>query len=207
MQYIDLSLTIFDNMPVYPSDTPIALFQENYLEYDHYNNFRLQTGMHTGTHIDTPMHLTDSKTLVDSYPIERFTGNGCLLDVRNQTCISSNNCFPECVKSNDIVLLFTGHSDLYGTDSYYQNYPVIDQLFAEFLIGKKIKMLGIDSPSPDRFPFDIHKLLFKHDILIIENMTNLKLLLSYDRFEIFAFPLKIKADSSPVRVVARVYQS
>lgn len=53
MHYIDLSQTMFNNMPVYPSDTPVTLFQENFLEKDHYNNFRLQTGMHAGTHIDT----------------------------------------------------------------------------------------------------------------------------------------------------------
>jgi kynurenine formamidase len=204
MHYIDLSQTVFNNMPVYPSDTPVTLFQENFLEKDHYNNFRLQTGMHAGTHIDTPMHLTESTTAIDCYPIDRFTGNGCLLDVRNQSNISYQNSFSDSVKSDDIVLLFTGHSGLFSTDSYYQDYPVIDQSFTEFLIEKRVKVLGMDSPSPDRFPFDIHKLLFKHDILIIENLTNLKILLDYDRFEIFAFPLKIKADSSPVRVVARV---
>jgi kynurenine formamidase len=189
---------------VYPSDTPVTLFQEKFLEKDHYTNFRLQTGMHAGTHIDTPMHLTKSKSTVDTYPLERFTGNGCLLDVRNQECISYQQNFSECVNCNDIVLLFSGHSDLFGTDSYYQDFPVIDYSLAEFLISKKIRIVGMDSPSPDRFPFEIHKLLFKHDILVIENLTNLKSLLGYNRFELFAFPLKIKADSSPVRVVAKI---
>jgi kynurenine formamidase len=205
MHFIDLSQTVYNNMPVYPSDTPVTLFQENFLEKDHYNNFRLQTGMHAGTHIDTPMHLTESTMLIDSYPIEKFTGNGSLLDVRNQKIISYQQHFSKCVKSNGVVLLFTGHSDLFGMDTYYQDYPVIDQSFTEFLIDRKIKLLGMDSPSPDRFPVEIHKLLFKHNILIIENLTNLKMLLGYDRFEIFAFPLKIKADSSPVRVVAQIY--
>jgi kynurenine formamidase len=204
MHYIDLSQTVFNNMPVYPSDTPVSLLQENYLEKDYHNNFRLQTGMHAGTHIDTPMHLTESTALIDSYPIDRFTGKGCLLDVRNQKYISYQNSFSDSIKNNDIVLLFTGHSEFFGMPPYYQDNPVIDQNFAEFLIDKRVKIIGMDAPSPDRFPFDIHKLLFKHGILIIENLTNLKMLLGCNSFEIFAFPLKMQADSSPVRVVARV---
>lgn len=150
------------------------------------------------------MHLTESTMLIDNYPVDGFTGNGCLLDVRNQKSISYQNSFSDSVKSNDIVLLFSGHSEFFGMDSYYQDHPVIDKSFTDFCIDKRIKLLGMDSPSPDRFPFEIHKLLFKHDILIIENLTNLEVLLGYERFEIFAFPLKIQADSSPVRVVARI---
>ena len=64
-------------------------------------------------------------------------------------------------------------------------------------------MLGMDLPSPDKYPFKIHKKLFDNDILIIENMTNLSQLLSVNNFEIIAFPLKIKAGASMTRVVAR----
>ena len=33
---------------------------------------------------------------------------------------------------DDIVLIYTGHSDLYGTDEYYSNQPVIDEELADF---------------------------------------------------------------------------
>ena len=65
-------------------------------------------------------------------------------------------------------------------------------------------MLGIDTPSPDNFPFDIHKMLLNNNILIIENMTNLDKLLFIEEFELIALPLKIKADSSLLRAVARI---
>jgi hypothetical protein len=64
-------------------------------------------------------------------------------------------------------------------------------------------MLGIDAPSPDYFPFAIHKLFFKCNIPIIENLTNLGILIFRENIEIMAFPLKLRADSSLVRVVAR----
>jgi len=76
--------------------------------------------------------------------------------------------------------------------------------FCEFLIEKKIKMLGMDTPSPDRYPFLIHKFLFKNNTYILENLTNLNLLLGEENFEVIAFPLKINADSSITRAVARL---
>ena len=65
-------------------------------------------------------------------------------------------------------------------------------------------MLGMDLPSPDKYPFKIHKMFFNNDIFIIENMTNLSQLLFVNNFEIIAFPLKIKAGASIIRVVAKI---
>jgi len=67
-----------------------------------------------------------------------------------------------------------------------------------------VKIVGLDWVSPDHEPYPIHDILFKSNVLIIENLTNLGPLLRATNFEVFAFPLKIKADSSIVRVVARV---
>jgi kynurenine formamidase len=41
----------------------------------------------------------------------------------------------------------------------------------------------------------------KHEILIIENLTNLDNL-PHDVFTLFALPLKIQAEGAPARVVA-----
>jgi len=206
MELIDLSQTISDKMPVYPSDSPVHLVQEKWLEKDQHNNFRLETNMHTGTHIDSPMHLTISTDFIESFPLDTFIGNGCVLDVKNQEILHYKSEYSEKVKERDIVLLFTGHDVKFGEHGYFKKYPIIDLDLAEFFIAKKIKMLGIDTPSPDDSPFLIHKLLFSYNILIIENMTNLGKLLNKKNIEIMAFPLKIKADSSLVRIVARVDQ-
>jgi len=93
---------------------------------------------------------------------------------------------------------------LFGEEEYYSNYPVFDKELVDYLAKQKVKMIGIDWPSPDHEPYPMHQILLKNNILILENLTNLDLLLSEPAFEIFAFPLKINADSSIVRVVARI---
>ncbi|EIC06005.1 cyclase family protein, partial [Acetivibrio thermocellus YS] len=87
---------------------------------------------------------------------------------------------------------------------HFNNYPVVDMEFAEFMVERKIKILGMDTPSPDKPPFPVHRLLLKNEIFILENLANLEALLDVEKFEVIALPLNIKADSSILRVVAKV---
>ncbi len=201
-KYIDLSRDIFNAMPVHPYDDKVRLYQDKFLDKDKYVNFKLEIGMHSGTHIDTPMHLTDRETYIHAIPLDRFTGRGVLLDVRGESIIKFKAEYSAMVKEDDIVLLFTGHGDKYGTEEYYTGHPVVDGEMADFFAERKIKMLGMDLPSPDNYPFEIHKKLFAKDILIIENLTSLSELINVNNFEVIAFPLKIRAEASMARVAA-----
>ncbi|MFZ5985972.1 MAG: cyclase family protein [Bacillota bacterium] len=201
---IDLTHTIEDFQPVYPGDEETRLYQTKQLDADGYNNHRLEISMHSGTHLDTPMHLTKSNKYVCDLPLESFIGNGCVLDVRNEPIIKMKKEYEKKVIENSILLLCTGQDKKFGTKEYFSEIPVIDMEFARYLANRKIKILGMDSPSPDKYPFDIHKLLFEHNILIIENLTNVEKLLKEESFEVIAFPLKIKADGSLLRVAARI---
>ncbi len=200
---IDLSQKIVDAIPVFPGDIQTSLFQTKNLSVDHYNDHRLETGMHTGTHIDGPMHLTESREYISDLPLESFIGQGCLLNVRGQASIGMRDEYNTLVPECSIVLLYTGFEDIFGTTEYFNNYPVVETGLARFFIEKKIKILGMDTPSPDQFPYEIHKDLLSAGIYIIENLTNLAKLVGQKYFEITALPLKIKANSSPARVVAR----
>jgi kynurenine formamidase len=200
---IDLTQIIEDSMPIYPGDIKTNLFQTKYLSVNKHNNHRLDISMHAGTHIDSPMHLTDSNEYISELSLESFIGAGYVLDVRNQPIIEMKSEYEELVKENSIVLLYTGFDKLYGMPEYYEEHPILDMDLCKFLIKKNIKMVGIDMPSPDKYPFEIHKLLLENRIYIIENLTNLDKLLGNKNFEVIAFPLKIKADGSMTRVVAR----
>ena len=107
------------------------------------------------------------------------------------------------IQEGDIVLFHTGMSDRYYLLEYFNSYPDIPESVANYLVQKKIKIIGVDMCSPDHPPFPIHKILLKNNILIIENLANLKSLVGKE-FKIYAFPLKVSLDGSPVRVVAEV---
>ena len=205
--YLDLSHSITDEMPIYPGDVHVSLKQVATLQEEGHSNFILSTGMHAGTHLDGPMHLTSSLTRIAELPIEMFAGPGFLMNAVGQKIIDLPESALDRLTPGSVVLFYTGHDLFYDQKAYYLTYPVISEKTAEQLVNKKVKIVGMDCPSPDYAPFKIHDLLLNNHILIIENLTNLASLLPYHEFELLAFPLKIRADSSPVRVVARINDS
>lgn len=203
-KYIDLSYEIEHQMAVYPGDDELKLYRHRFLNRDYYNDTRLETGMHVGTHIDAPSHLLNKDRFICDYPVEKFIGNGCLLDVRNEEIIKLKDEYLDKVQEGDIVLLYTGYDEFFGTDKYFENHPIVDEKLAQFFVDRGVKLIGIDMPSPDQYPFKVHHKLLENDILIIENLRNLKKLEGVKRFEVMAFPLNIRAEASLTRVVARI---
>lgn len=67
--------------------------------------------MHVGTHIDAPSHLLNKDRFICDYPVEKFIGNGCLLDVRNEEIIKLKDEYLDKVQEGDIVLLYTGYDE------------------------------------------------------------------------------------------------
>lgn len=203
-KYIDLSYEIEHQMAVYPGDDELKLYRNRFLNRDYYNDTKLETGMHVGTHIDAPSHLLNKDRFICDYPVEKFIGNGCLLDVRNEEIIKLKDEYLDKVQEGDIVLLYTGYDEFFGTDKYFENHPIVDEKLAQFFVDRGVKLIGIDMPSPDQYPFKVHHKLLENDILIIENLRNLKKLEGVKRFEVMAFPLNIRAEASLTRVVARI---
>ena len=202
MKYIDLSHEIKNNMPVYPGDIDVNLTKEKDFNKDGYNMYSLYTEMHAGTHIDAPLHMKDNKKFISEYPIEKFIGNVALLDVRGEKIIELKDEYYKNIKENDIVILFTGWDNFYGKEEYYTKHPIVSMELAELLIKKKVKMVGMDMPSPDRNNYEIHNALFENDIFLLENLTNLNKLLYNEKIKLFAQPLKIEIESSLVRAIA-----
>jgi kynurenine formamidase len=203
---IDLSHPIIDRMPVYPGDEPVRLEKINDHARDGFNNFRITSGMHTGTHIDGPMHMTKSGCFIDELPLERFIGIGCFLNAAGMKVIPCTPEFTSAIVPESIILIYTGFGKQFGSEEYYRDHPVISMELAHLFVEQRIKMVCFDSPSPDKHPHDIHTYLLKNNILIAENLTGMEKLLTVKKFEIIAFPLRIHADSSPARIVARILE-
>ncbi len=201
---IDLSHPIDERTPAYPGDPPVKLYQTKYFAKDGFTNYQLETGMHSGTHLDGPGHLTEQITYISEISLESFYGEGCIFDVRGEPVIGMKERYRSQIKEGSIVLFYTGWDQKYGSPEYFTEQPEIDPELAEYIISRKTKIIGIDLPSPDRPPFKVHRMLLNEGVLILENLTNLAALLEAERFEVMAFPLNIKTDSSLLRVVAKV---
>lgn len=203
VKIFDLTQSIYNEMPVYPGDTGTYLYQAQSLEKDGYTGFRFESGLHAGTHLDSPMHLISTNEGISRISLEQCMGEACLLDVRGSEIIEPRPEFSQKIHQGDIILFLTGWDRYYGQRKYYHEHPQLSEAMVDLLLTKNVEMIGLDWPSPDRSPYLVHKKLLAHHILIIENLTGLERLTGLNRFEVIALPLKIDAEASPVRVVAR----
>ena len=206
-KWFDLSRPLADGEPAYPGDPPVRLQQRRFVEKDRYNAFELHTGLHVGTHIDLPLHHVDGEKTVAEYPPEAFTGPGVLLDVRGQDPFGLLPGYGALVAEGDVVLFFTGWDAHYGNAAYYGAHPQMTVELAEFLVAKRVRMVGVDSPSPDRGEYAAHLALMRGGVPILENLMGLAALQGLPAFEVMAFPPRLCAEASPVRVVARAVVS
>jgi kynurenine formamidase len=205
MKYIDLSHEFIDAMPVFPGDPATILKQVTSISKEGYTDHQLTTVMHVGTHVDAPLHMIEGGKYISEISVDRFAGQGIVLDVRGKKEIDKNVLSSISLPAGAFVLLHTGLSSLYGTQQYTTEYPKITESFAQSLVEAKVKILGMDMLNPDtEESFPIHKILLSQEILIVENLTNIEALANQKDFEVFAFPTKLRADAASVRVVARI---
>jgi arylformamidase len=204
MKLIDLSVSITEDLPVYPGDPHVLIKSGRELQKDGFEDHYLSIGTHAGTHIDAPQHMIENGKGLDQFPLETFTGRGICIKIENKQ-FNLEKVKTINIQPGDIVFFYTSISDIFNKPEYFQNYPALPEEVASYLTEKKVKIIGVDTCSVDHDEFIAHKLFLKNDILIIENLTNLAELVN-KQFTVYAFPLKLKLDGSPVRVVAEIQE-
>jgi kynurenine formamidase len=209
MKIIDLTHSISPNMPVYPGTEPPVFITGCSIDDVGFLEKKITMYSHTGTHIDAPAHIFNGAKTLDQFSLEHFFGKTFLLNLRlsKKQPITINDLEPhqDLIKNSDFLLLNTGWSQFWNSKSYFHDYPVLSADAASWLINCDLKGVGSDTISADEFDsqdFPIHNIFLSHDVIIIENLTNLDAL-AENQFLFSCLPLTIEqADGSPVRAVA-----
>lgn len=200
--YIDLSVPINLQTPVYDGDPLTKIEPSGVLDRDGYEDHYISMGTHVGTHVDAPAHMVAGGKSLNKIPVDRFIGRGRCIKVENKT-FDLETVKSAGIEAGDIVLFHTGMSDDYHGHDYFNNYPELPEEIAKFLVDAKVKMVGFDMCSPDHEPYPIHRILLGGEVLIIENLTNLDQL-EGKNFKVFALPINLEIDGAPARVVAEL---
>jgi kynurenine formamidase len=112
------------------------------------------------------------------------------------------------LKLNDkAVLVHTGWSEHWRTDTYFENHPFLTEHAALFLREQGIRLVGIDSHNIDdtvEKSRPVHSTLLAQEIFIVEHLCNLDQLPS-NGFSFTALPPKLKGMGTfPVRAIAKI---
>ena len=212
MKFLDLTLTISEDIPTFPgSPQPNFIPWEN-LKDDGYNLELLFLSSHTGTHLDAPYHFFDGGKKIHEISPKRLICEAILIKLKKKsnqaitkTDIKKFEKKNGVIPNNSTVIFWTGWQKMLQDASYFIKNPGLSIIAAKYLASKKTNLVGIDSPSIDSQAskrFSVHHIFSKNNILILENLANLEKIKTL-KFQLTVLPLKLKnATGSPVRAIA-----
>ena len=165
---------------------------------------------HVGTHVEFPFHHRKDGMSAADYPLDRLVGDAVLLNFahkRKDEEITRQEIVDSGVelRRGDIVLIRTDMHKLWKTPRAHDR-PVLSIEATRYLVEEVgIHCIGTDATGLEvrgRNDQPVHQMLFKHDVAMVESLTNLDKLRSA-RFQIIILPLMVEGlDACPVRVVA-----
>ncbi len=204
MKVVDLSHIISCGMPVYPGTENPKILEVATISSDGFSEREFTLSTHTGTHVDAPSHIISDGRTLDCMNADTFVGQALIIKIDEKNIsLEFLKTYEPDLKGTDYVLLKTGHSSFWGSDKYFDSYPILDQDAAVWLSEMKLKGIGIDAVSVDSFDsieLPIHRIFLEKGVLIIENLTNLEKLDTL-KFQLVCAPLNLEgADGSPTRV-------
>jgi kynurenine formamidase len=214
MSWVDLSQPLWEGSDRAGRATPPVLRSVMDLEHDPFTLMEYTFVSHIGTHLDAPCHFVPGAPTIDEIPLDRVTGRGVVLDVPAEPlaglgaeALAAGGPEPA---PGDIVLLRTGWEDKAGTPAYFEHPYLLDSA-ARWLIDHQATLVGMDLITPEMpeavrdgpFTWPVHHALLENDVLVIENVCNMRSLVRR-RVEVVAAPINVKGgDGAPVRLLAR----
>ena len=212
---VDLTQPWFAGMPTLDGDPQYGCSAAATLSEAGYRVSKLSASTHTGTHVDAPAHIFESGRTVDAFPVDWLCGRARVISVRAEegqkiTATMVQDQLVDYLNTPEpepIVLFSTGWSQYFlNQHDRYAQHPYLSARLIEMLVASGIKVLGVDTFSPDAADsseLPVHKAALGADVAIIENLANLDALPAHVFFE--AYPLPIRdGEAAPIRAVAKI---
>lgn len=166
---------------------------------------RLNIVCHVGTHVDTPAHFILGGKDMDEYPIERWILPAQVIEIKDPEVVRPAELEKANIRPGEALLLKTENS-MSGrvmAGAFAEKYVYISPDAADFLVKKRVALLGIDYAGVDPYPLGdatAHHKLLGAGMLILEgiNLRNVPI----GSYTLFCLPLLISgAEGAPARAI------
>jgi arylformamidase len=208
---VDLTHELANGMPIYPGDPSPSFVRSATLEKNGVNLTKLTLGSHTGTHTDAPRHFIQGGESIDKILVKNFMGEALVIDLSKTKPIGSGivpsdfSNFDSQIKEDDIVLFYTGSSEKWGDPNVNSNYTYCTKEAADYFVEKKVRAVGIDFLSIEKFKAPepvVHRTLLNNGIYIVESLSKALRQFSGERIFFISLPIKLEnGDGAPSRSI------
>ena len=205
----DITLSINGDLAVWPgSEKPRMTRVQSIPNGDQCNLTDLEFGAHTGTHLDAPLHFVDGGIPVEQLDLEVLVGRAHLIEFDNsvEVITASDLEGAEIPGGTTRLLVKTRNSAKWETDpaTFNEDYVAIAPDAARWIVGKGIKLVGIDhlsvAPYREDYLVETHVILLGAGIIAVEGLR-----LGAVRpgsYELVCLPLKLEgSDGAPCRAI------
>jgi arylformamidase len=215
---IDLSVTV-DTETKSPPSTDLRV------EFTRYNRgpgfwqvTAVSQSLHTGSHIDAPLHCYEDGGTTAEIPLDRVVGEAAVIDCTSSgpeepVDVATLEAGADDVREGDIVILHTGWSDrAWGRfPEYFTRSPYLTPEAAEWLVARRPSAVAFDFfeeycarlPQFDSEDFICHRILLGAGIPMLEQLTAVASV-GRRRFTFFAPFYKLaECDGAPARFFAQ----
>ena len=186
---IDLSVTVDSNTLSPPSTNLRVEITPHRRGPGFWQVSSVHQGLHTGAHIDSPLHVFRDGITTAEISLEQVTGEALVIDLsfaqadHGITIDDLKRGGADQVRKGDIVLLRTDWTDkMYGKwPDYFTRSPFFPPESAEWLVAKGPKSIGFDFfeeycarlPDFTSEDFPMHRVILGAGVVIMEGLTNL----------------------------------
>ena len=207
MRLIDLSHPMEHGQQTFPFDPKLSIISHGNTKTLQYNISHVSMSSHQGTHLDAMYHFLDEGKTLDQMPLEWFYGPARLIripkEAREEVTKEDFQVFEEHLVEGARIIYQTNWYKNFGAENFFSEFPSMTLEAAEYLASRKLRMIGMDTPTPGYDFYNIHHTLLGVEMVIVETLNNLDAL--PDTFTFIGFPLNLKGrDGSPIRAVAQV---
>ena len=177
MTLYDISLTIADDLPVWPGDPKIELKKISKIENgEEANVTHITASVHIGTHVDAPDHFLGNGQTVENLPLDLLVGTAFVVEIHVDGQISAvdlqSASIPEGTKR---LLIKTANSQLWADDvkEFKSDFIALEVDAAAYLVHQGVEVVGVDylSVAPFADPAPTHRILLEAEVLVIEGLN------------------------------------
>jgi arylformamidase len=195
MEIFDISVPIRTGMVTYPGDPQVRLERVASISDGSSSSVsKLDFGVHSGTHVDAPVHFIEGAAGVEKLPLDVLLGP-CVVVAAEGLSLDDVTGAPEDAER---VLFKTPNSALWAQNEFPEEFARLDGKAAQLLVDRSVKLVGVDWLSVG--DEEAHHILLEAGVVPVEGL-DLRGVEPGDYF-LVAAPLKIEgSDGAPARVL------
>jgi arylformamidase len=206
-RYIDISVSLREDLPVWPSDPAISLEPASRTASgDNANVTRVGIGTHTGTHVDAEWHFIDDGRTLEALTPDRLIGPCYVADLTtvDDHISAADLDLADIPAGTTRLLLKTTNSNLWVTSptAFDTGYLGIAPDGAEWLVNRGLDLVGIDYHSVEPYSAGgaTHRIMLGAGQIILETVNLGDV--APGHYTLYCLPLRIDGyDGAPCRAV------